>query len=323
MAVPFPRYWLLNNGFRMPNLGLGTYMNKGDKVKEAVDCALSVGYRHIDTARIYENEHDIGDVLHSRLRSGSVKRKDLFITTKIAPVYLAPKDVRQCLEASLADLRLTYVDMLLIHTPFGLRNHGDGNLRPTDEKGNPDYFRHDLVSTWRALESLCSQRLTRSIGLSNFTAKQINRIWYHARIKPSNLQLECHAYNQQTELLHYCEARDIKVTGYAPLGCPDLPEDKRDSRILPHLLSDPVVTDVADSINKTNSQILLRYLLQLGVAPLPKATSKSHIEENMQVYNFELDIDDMSKLATLHRNTKFFNFFMAKSHPEYSSSEAF
>ena len=313
---------LLNNGLRMPSIGLGTYQVTRDSVQAAVDSALDIGYRHIDTAYSYGNERDIGEVLDTKLRAGSVKRSTLFVTTKVPNDRLGESDVRVTVEESLDRLRLKHLDLVLVHSPWGQeslsREAMKEKRRPTEE----DFIHYDLVATWRALEKLVGGRRVRSIGLSNFTEPQIERIWRCAIVKPANLQLECHAYLQQSALRTYCRQRGISVTAYAPLGAPKRPARHTHKGNL-HLLSDPAVQDIARQLGRTPAQILLSFLLQLGVSPLPKTVRPERMEENLRALDFTIGKENMDRLEALNQNMKFFRFAWFRNHPEYDENEDF
>ncbi|KAK2182223.1 hypothetical protein NP493_362g01002 [Ridgeia piscesae] len=314
---------LFNNGARMPSIGLGTFQVTKDSIQTVVDYALDIGYRHIDTARSYGNEADIGKVLDKNLCAGTLKRNDLFVTTKVPRDCLGEKDTERSVRESLDFLQLNYLDLVLIHAPWGQEPPLPD--KTTEEQKRPaqeSFVHYDLLTTWHVLENLVRKGLIHSIGLSNFTQRQIERIWQNAKIKPANLQLECHAYLQQLALRSYCQQRGIVVTGYSPLGAPDRPEKYRNLDDL-HLLSDPVVQDIAEQLGRAPAQILLRFLLQIGVVPVPKSTQPRRIAENLQVFDFSLRQDQMSQLQALNRNMKFFRFEQFQNHPEYFENEEF
>lgn len=306
----------------MPSVGLGTYLALGEKLQSVLDYALSVGIRHIDTALSYKNESDIGQVISDNVSQGKFKREHLFVTTKIPAVYIGPNDVRHSIETSLDQLNMSYVDMLLIHHPWGRRNHGDGNILPLNDKGQIDHCHHDLVVTWQIMEALVDEGLTKSIGLSNFTPSQIQRIWDKSRIKPANLQLECHVYLQQNVLRQFCRSKGIAVTGYAPLGAPARQKQHRTPKDGAPL-RDAVISLIAEKHKRTPAQILLRYLLELGVIPLPKSETPHRIKENFALFDFSLDAEDMKKIGALDRNQKYFQFHRDINHPEYLTTEPF
>ena len=306
----------------MPSLGLGTYQLTADACQVAVDYAIGVGYRHIDTAYSYSNEANIGEVIKHKINKQEIKRKDLFLTTKVPPLYLDPKDVEFAAQESIARLGVSYVDMLLIHSPWGVKNHGDGNLSPRNDQGQLDFYQHDHQKAWRAFESLVDKGITKAIGVSNFTSRQIDQIWNVARVKPANVQMECHVHNQQPELRAFCQKKNIVVTGYSPFGSPQRPEKHR----LPgdqSILEDAVVMAIAAKHSRSTAQILLQYLLLIGVVPLPKSMTLKRIKENLGCYDISLDHEDITKLARLNRNQKYFSFADRLGHPDYSPDEPF
>ena len=318
----FPRYPLLNTGARIPTLGYGIFLASSEQMKEALGFALDVGYRHIDTAVSYQNETGIGDVLSEFVQTGKVRREDVFVTTKVPPVFLAPEDVQPCVVGALERLKVKYVDMLLIHSPWGLRNKKDGNLKPTDKEGNLLLAHHDLNKTWKELEVMVKKGLAKGIGLSNFNDLQIKMVLKNSKIKPGNLQLECHAYLQQDNLRNVCAANNIVVTGYAPFGSPARPPDRKNPTD-PDLLADATIESIAERINRTPGQILLRYIMQIGVIPLPKSTNFQRIRENYDAQFFTLSDDDMSRIAGFNRDYKYFKFLWAHQHPEYDEGADF
>ncbi|XP_064615325.1 1,5-anhydro-D-fructose reductase-like [Liolophura sinensis] len=304
----------------MPSLGLGTYLMKGSEGRLAVDKALFYGYRHIDTARRYDNEDDVGDVVQAKVRHGALKRADLFITTKIPSVYFAPADVKASLEESLEALKTPYVDMLLLHYPWGNKNRGDGIHLPVNAQGERELENYDLNKTWTAMEKVVDSGKALAIGMSNFSIRLMEGIWQNARIKPANLQCECHVYLQQQNLLRYCKSRNMVMTAYAPFGAPGLPKRAPNE---PFPLEDAIVKNVAKKHKRSAGQVLLRHMLQRNIVVIPKSSSEKRIRENIEVYNFELDESDMQNLNKLDRNLKLFPFEWAKRHPLYMPGEEF
>ncbi|KAK3596216.1 hypothetical protein CHS0354_020526 [Potamilus streckersoni] len=300
----------------MPVIGLGTWQSPVEKVKDAVRISLDLGYRAVDTAWSYKNETAIGEALEEYFESGSLKREDVFITTKLPWHHMNPKDLQSSLEDSLKKLQLDYVDLYLIHTPCSLKNKGDSELLPRDENGKLEIEHTDLVQTWSAMEALVEQGKTRSIGLSNFNSAQIERILENSQIKPVMNQVECHAYMQQKELQKFCESRGIKLTSYASLGSPGRPESlKDDSHKV--LLEDPVIYQIAEKYNKTPAQVLLRNLVQRGIFVIPKSVTQARIEENFKIFDFQLTDEDMKVIASLDQKTRMFALHVMTEHPEY------
>ncbi|XP_049795324.1 1,5-anhydro-D-fructose reductase-like isoform X1 [Schistocerca nitens] len=317
-------YLTFFNGHKMPILGLGTAHALGDDIEKAIDAALEIGYRHIDTARRYNNEAQIGRTLKKWLDSGKIKREDLFIVTKLPLTGNRAECVEKHLKQSLHDLQLDYVDLYLIHHPVGFQD--------VDPKDNGEEMLLDMntdhVSLWKAMEGQVDAGRARSIGLSNFNARQVKRVWQSARIKPANLQVELHVYFQQSQLRAFCRALDITVCGYIPLGAPGVrppgraaitvdtsKQPKRDQ------MTNPVVSQIAQKHRKTNAQVLLRYVVQLGVAAIPKSTNPDRLRQNFDVFDFELSAEDMEALEQLDkgsagRQVRAFIPEMA-NHPEY------
>ncbi len=316
------QYKVLNNGMRIPSIGMGTYLAPRTATRDAVDCALDVGYRHIDTAVSYENESEIGSSISRSLRLGKFTRKDVFVTTKVPSIHLSPGDVEPCVLSALDRLQLKYVDLLLIHHPWGLQNLQDGNFRPVDADGNVLFANYDLCASWRAFESIVAKGYAKAIGLSNFNAKQIQRITSSSRLRPANIQLECHAFHQQIQLRSVCKRHGFVVTGYAPLGSPGRPANRKSSDD-PDLLCDFTVKRIAEDCRKTPAQILIRYMMHIGVIPLPKSTTEKRIIENFEAQHFDLADEQIRVLAHLNRNYRYFKFPWAKGHPEFDEGSDF
>nr|CAI5867709.1 unnamed protein product [Callosobruchus analis] len=255
----------------MPVIGLGTWMaNDEEALTASVHEALKVGYRHIDTASAYNNEHVIGKVLKEWFDQGD----EVFITTKLPAFGMVPEKVERFLRRSLEALQLDYVDMYLIHVPFTLVEYVGPNGTP---------------------HKLQREGLTRSIGVSDFNISQIERILKNCEIRPSNHQFEYHAALQLDDVVKFCKDNDIVCTGFATLGVPEL-------------LSNSTVTEIAEKHKKTPAQILLRHSLQKGLVVIPKSTNLERIKENFEVFDFELDEEDMDALAGLDCMFRIYDF---------------
>ncbi|KAK5647911.1 hypothetical protein RI129_002803 [Pyrocoelia pectoralis] len=203
---------------QMPIIGLGTWRAQ-DEVQQAVLTALDNGYRHIDTAFVYNNEEAIGNAINSWLKTEGRKREDLFITTKLPNVANRPEDVEKFLRMSLERLQLEYVDLFLIHCPFAFECNA--NYTPViEENGNFVLASNNNLAIWEAMEEQVKKGLCKSIGLSNFNMTQVQEIYDAANIKPAVLQIELHAYLQQQDLVKFCRDLNIAVTAYSPLGSP-------------------------------------------------------------------------------------------------------
>ncbi|XP_058537994.1 aldo-keto reductase family 1 member C23-like protein isoform X3 [Neofelis nebulosa] len=242
----------LNDGFFMPMLGFGTSApNKVAKseVQEAVMRAIDVGYRHFDSAYLYLNEEEIGRAIRKKIADGSVKREDIFYTSKVWGTFLRPELVRTSLEISLRKLQLSYVDLYLIHIPIPLKV--SKKLFPKDEHGELIFDTVDLCATWDAMEKCKDSGLAKSIGVSNFNRKQLERILDKPglKYKPVCNQVECHPYLNQSKLLEFCKSQDIVLTAYAALGSNSGKEWL--SKNNPVLLEDPVLSAIAARHRRT------------------------------------------------------------------------
>lgn len=287
----------LSNGKSVPIVGLGTWKSKPGEVKQAVKDAIDAGYRHFDCAFIYQNENEIGEALQEKIGDGSVKREDLFITSKCWNTFHSRDKVFECLKKSLSLLKLDYLDLYLIHWPLGYKE--DGELFPKDENGKFLYSDIDYLETWKAMEDCHKKGLVRSIGLSNFNSVQIKRICSNATIKPVMLQVECHPYLTQSSLIEFCKDLNIAVTAYSPLGSPDRPWAKPDD---PQLLEEPKIKEIGNKYNKSSAQVLLRYQVQRGVIVIPKSVTKQRIISNIQLFDFELTPEEMETITSFNRN---------------------
>ena len=283
---------------------------------------LSTGYRLIDTAYSYKNEAEIGTSIKRLEKQGKITRKDLFITTKVPTVYLSPSDVKFSVDGSLENLQSAYIDLLLIHSPWGLKNLGGDNMRPVDKNGNFMFEHYDICETWKALEEQVKSGRVRSIGVSNFTPSQMLRIMKTANIRPQNAQFECHAYLQQNELRAFCQSHGISCTSFASLGAPGRPAHHKAqaSGDSPPLLEDNVVAEIAAKYNKKSSQILLRFMLQTGMCVIPKSETPSRLEENIDLFDFHIEENDMIRLRGLDRGLRYLPFLHFKNHPEFTKT---
>lgn len=323
----------LLSGYDMPAVGLGTWQAKPEEIESIVNAALECGYRHIDTATNYNNEDAIGKALKRWFEKGGT-REELFITTKLPHFGNRPSDVERFIKLSLEKLGLDYLDMYLIHMPFAFKLDENTCTAATNEDGS--YILDldtDPVSVWKEMEKQVKSGRTRSIGLSNFNEEQISTIWENAQIKPSNLQIELHAYMQQTPIRELCKKHNIVVTGYSPLGSPGAKthfQTKYNYALdkFPDLLNHPIIQNIAAEHKKTTAQVLLRHLLQLGVVIIPKSTSSERIKSNIDLFDFALTEENMKVLSTLDKgsNGRIFDFLFFKGiqdHPHYPFKSEF
>jgi len=250
----------------IPQIGLGLWKVGEDKVfLEAFNVAIQAGYRHFDSAQIYGNEHLLGIAW----KQSDIKRKDLFLTTKISVTNFGYKRSLKSFDESLNKLQTDYVDLLLLHFPVtGLRK-----------------------SSWKALEELHEAGKARSIGVSNYTVRHLEEMKKYATVMPQVNQVELHVFLQQPELLEYCAAHDIAVEAYSPLA-----HAKE--------MDNEIIQKIAKKHNKTYAQIMLRWCVENGLIVLPKSVTPERIKQNIDVFDFSLDEDDMRHLKDLDSNLR-------------------
>mmetsp|Transcript_17774 Transcript_17774/g.26632 ORF Transcript_17774/g.26632 Transcript_17774/m.26632 type:complete len:334 (-) Transcript_17774:145-1146(-) len=275
----------LSSGHLMPILGLGTWKSKAGKVEAAVKKAIEVGYRHIDCAAIYGNEQEVGSALKACFDAKTVKREDMFITSKLWNTKHDPKDVVPALKKTLSDLGLEYLDLYLIHWPTGFTEK-NGTFVPCEIKN---------TETYKAMEECVKLGLVKSIGLSNFNKAQVAEICKSATIQPSVNQIESNPFIPQDELIEVCGKYGIAVTAYSPLGSSDRPWGKPGE---PKLLEDKTVNEIAKKFKKSAAQICIRYQIDRNIIVIPKSVTPSRIEANFDVLDFKLTAEDMKALAS-------------------------
>ena len=279
----------LNNGSdEIPALGFGTLIPDPIATKEAVRMSLEAGFRQFDCAERYRNEEQVGEAMAAVFNEGKVKRKDVFVGTKLWNNNHRPERVKPAFEASLKRLQLDYADVYSIHTPFAFQPGDEQD--PRDRSGNVIYDEATtLKDTWKAMESLVGEGRCKAIGLSNVNLAQLKEVFDSARIKPAVVQVESHPYLPEWELLDYCKKNGIVIQAFAALG----------HGIEPKLTDNPVITGIAKRVNKTPAQVLLAWAIQRGTAPLTTATSSEYIEQNFAVSALPDDaIEEITKGIT-------------------------
>lgn len=283
------------NNDPMPILGLGTWKAAPGEVGAAVGEAVRLGYRHIDCAAIYGNEAEIGMALDDLLQAGEVTREELWITSKLWNNAHAEKSVPQALQTTLSDLRLDYLDLYLVHWPVALR---PDVVFPTRGDQFLSLEEMPLTETWAGMETCAQQGLARHIGVSNFNIRHLEAVRAAATRLPEMNQVELHPYLHQNDLLAYCQAHNIHLTAYSPLGSLDRPAAMKQADEL-SLLNNPVVRDIAAVQNCSPAQVLLRWSIERGTAVIPKSTHPARLAENLAATEVRLSDADMARLAEL------------------------
>ncbi|XP_007525223.1 aldo-keto reductase family 1 member D1 isoform X1 [Erinaceus europaeus] len=309
----------LNDGNSIPVIGLGTYsepyLTPKGACEKAVKFALDVGYRHIDGAFVYKNEHEVGKAIREKIAEGKLRREDIFYCGKLWVTHLLPKMVYPGLERTLKTLQLDYVDLFIIEMPIAFKPGDDPY--PKDENGKYIYHSVDLCATWEALEACKDAGLVKSIGVSNFNRRQLELILSKPglKYKPVSNQVECHPYFAQPKLLKFCQQHDIVIVAYSPLGTSRNPLWVNVAT--PALLEDSLLNSLGKKYNKTAAQIVLRFNVQRGVVVIPKSFNPERIQENFQIFDFCISEEDMKAIEALNKNIRFVELLMWSDHPEY------
>ncbi|KAI5074211.1 hypothetical protein GOP47_0010172 [Adiantum capillus-veneris] len=279
----------LNSGHHIPAVGLGTvnFTCSDDEVAEAVLHAIQIGYRHIDTAKYYGTEGAIGRAVQQAFERGIVRREDMFITSKLWCDDNHPDDVLPALHNSLRALGLEYLDLYLMHFPVRLAK---GARIPPKEH---EFLPVDVVATWRVMETCQHLGLCKAIGVSNFSSVKLATLLQSARVVPAVNQVEIHPLWQQKELREFCHMQGVHVSAWSPLGAPGTKYGSDE------VLTHPTIAHLAHLKSKSTSQIVLKWALQSGVSVLPKSYNPIHQLNNLQLYDWDLQMEDMGLISTL------------------------
>jgi 2,5-diketo-D-gluconate reductase A len=256
----------LNDGTEIPQLGFGVFQIPPPDTAEAVSEALSVGYRHIDTAEMYRNERGVGE----GIRASGLSRDEVFVTSKLSNACHHPDDARKAFDETLVALGLHYVDLFLVHWPL------------------PTLYDGDFVSTWTVMEEFKAQGRARSIGVSNFQVPHLERLAAETEVTPAVNQIELHPYLLNDAVRSYGEKHGIRTEAWSPIAQGGV-------------LDDPVITEIAEGLERTAAQVVLRWHLQRGSIVFPKSTTPSRIRENFELFDFELTGADVSAIASLDK----------------------
>ena len=261
-------YVELNNGVKMPMLGYGVYQTPPEETERCVLDAVDVGYRSIDTAQAYGNEEGVG----SALAKSGLPREEFFLTTKVWISNAGYERAKASIEESLQKLRTSYLDLLLIHQPFG------------------DYY-----GTYRAMEEAYKAGKVRAIGVSNFYPDRLIDLYHFAEIKPAVNQIETHVFQQQETARKYLKDRGVQIESWGPFA-----EGKN------NFFQNPMLVETGKKYGKTAAQTALRFLIQSGVVAIPKSTHRERMEENFQIFDFALTEEEMQKIRALETGESLF-----------------
>jgi 2,5-diketo-D-gluconate reductase A len=254
----------LNDGNTIPQLGFGVFQIEPNDTAEAVGEAIEVGYRHIDTAEGYGNEREVGE----GVRASGIDRGDVFVTSKLDNALHKPDDARKAFDATLSALGFDYVDLFLIHWPL------------------PTLYDGDFVSTWKTLEEFHSDGRARSVGVSNFQVEHLERLAAETDTVPAVNQIEVHPYFTNDAVREYGQEHGIATEAWSPIAQGDV-------------LDDPTITRLAENVGKTPAQVVLRWHIQRGDIVFPKSVTPSRMQENFELFDFELDPADIDRISAL------------------------
>lgn len=260
------------NGNQMPMLGLGTFrVENDDTCKEAVKHAIESGYRSIDTAKVYGNEEQVGQGIKEGLESTGLNREDIFVTSKLFFEDFGRKNVAQAYETSIQKLGLDYLDLYLVHWPG------------TNEAV--------MIDTWKGMEDLYKDNRVKNIGVSNFNPDHFEALLAQVSIKPVINQVEFHPYFTQEKLRKYLEAQNIYMESWSPF-------------MNAQILNDETLNEIGKEVNKTAAQVIIKWNMQHNVVVIPKSVTSSRIEENIDVFDFELSAEQMKRIDDLNKDQR-------------------
>lgn len=300
----------LNNGTKIPLVGLGVWKIPNETTTQMVYDAIKLGYRLFDGAEDYGNEKEVGQGIKKAIAEGLVKREDLVIVSKLWNNFHHPDNVEKALNRTLADLDLEYIDLFYIHFPIAFK------FVDFDVKYPPGFFCGagdkvifedvPILDTWRALEKLVEEGKIKSLGISNFSGPLIEDLLRGAKIPPQVLQIEHHPYLTQEKLIKWVQSKNILVTAYSSFGPQSFIElNNPKVKSVDSLLKSNAIASIASKYNKSNAQVLLRWATQRGIAVIPKSSSIERLEANLQHEDFNLSEEDMRSISSLNIDLRF------------------
>ncbi|CDK25852.1 unnamed protein product [Kuraishia capsulata CBS 1993] len=299
----------LNNGLKMPQVGLGCWKIPNDVAPEMIYGAIKAGYRLFDGAMDYGNEKEVGEGIRKAIADGLVKREELFVVSKLWNSFHHPSNVKPALEHVLKLYGLDYLDLFYVHFPIAQK------FVPFDKKYPPNFYCGEegwafedvpLIETWRALEALVDEGLIKSIGISNFSGALIQDLLRGARIKPVALQIEHHPYLVQEKLIEYTQAEKIVVVAYSSFGPQSFLELNNPNALgSVNLFEHETITKIASSHGQSAAAVLLRWATQRGLAIIPKSSKIERLSGNLHTNDFDLTEEEIKSISSLDRGLRF------------------
>jgi alcohol dehydrogenase (NADP+) len=295
----------LYTGAKLPAIGLGTFGSdrfSGEEIAEAVKGAISVGYRHIDCASVYLNEHLIGPSLREAMQGG-IKREELWITSKLWNDRHGEKDVIPSCEKSLRDLQLDYLDLYLVHWPFPNYHAPGVDVSSRDPHARP-YIHEEYMATWRQMEKLVKMGLVRHIGTSNMSIPKLSLVLRDAEVKPACNEMELHPHFQQPEFFKFVVDNGLVPIGFSPIGSPTRPDrDKTPEDTVD--IQDPVIVKIARRLNVHPAVVCVKWAVQRGQVPIPFSIHRHEYLSNLQCAVTEPLTDaEMAEIAGIDKNCR-------------------